>query len=241
MALPYYVYHTELEDARITYASDSSQFGRSNQNGGAQYEYSAQHDDNCNSDEEPQPPLEADYDSYVPQDDPANHIWTGSNKSKAALIFPQPEPIGPLQPGTSPPVMLPTSSTQPPINVSNTAPTVETETRHQTPAPHRDLRYTGAQFHTYEGPQYSAQLSLTEGPVPEETVCCCELCDVKFHGEYAKRNLARHVQMRHVEREGALKCPEDGCGKQFRRTDALLLHKRREHGHVPLPVLRRQV
>lgn len=245
MALPYSVYHvSELDDARTTYAPDSNQYAPLDPTSRAYYDDSAQHDDDYNSDEEPQRSPEADYDSYMPYDDPANYIWTGSNKSKAALIFPRPEPLGPSQPVTSPPVPLSGPSTQPSAHVSTTSPItchhddlrpVEIERLLRTPVQHPYLCYTGAQFQIPENPQCNTQLSLTNAPETEEAVCCCELCDVRYHGLYSKGNLARHG-----EREGLLACPEEGCGKKFRRTDALLKHKRREHGHASLPVLRRQ-
>ncbi|PVI08529.1 hypothetical protein DM02DRAFT_722749 [Periconia macrospinosa] len=74
--------------------------------------------------------------------------------------------------------------------------------------------------------------------IPDELGCPIDDCTARFHGEYRKSNLARHIRLRH-DRGGRTYACEGGCGKIFNRQDARLKHYRRQHPHLasapPIP------
>jgi hypothetical protein len=70
----------------------------------------------------------------------------------------------------------------------------------------------------------------------------CPICVGKpFTGQYAQRNLARHMENHKQEKTAGPdgisnnKCRQPGCTSTFRRDDALLVHMRRAHPDLDIP------
>jgi uncharacterized C2H2 Zn-finger protein len=84
-------------------------------------------------------------------------------------------------------------------------------------------------MYSYASP-YTADLRGTPS-----TSTCLE-CGTTFSGVWAARNLSRHMEDRHGWRAGSGSagkvCPVDGCGREFRREDALKVHIRKSHGEM---------
>lgn len=55
------------------------------------------------------------------------------------------------------------------------------------------------------------------------SVIYCEACNTGFTGKFSRQNLWRHRRWKH---QGIARAPTCVCGKVFRRSDALLKHKR---------------
>jgi hypothetical protein len=75
----------------------------------------------------------------------------------------------------------------------------------------------------------------------------CSICVDKprFTGQYAQRNLNRHMENHHstakLARSGRhIRCGQPGCTSTFGREDALLVHLRRSHPELSMPPRKRR-
>lgn len=68
----------------------------------------------------------------------------------------------------------------------------------------------------------------------------CEECNRAFTGKYSKRNLTRHRQSVHPDHDAQpFSCEVPGCGRTYKRSDALRVHQGKVHAHPRQPRLRR--
>jgi len=82
-----------------------------------------------------------------------------------------------------------------------------------------------------------------------ETVLYCDLCDPRrsFRGNWAPRNLSRHMDQAHTPCTSSsgmkdFRCGLESCPRIFRRADARLVHERHSHPELnrPPPVRRKR-
>ncbi|KAH7372267.1 hypothetical protein BKA66DRAFT_572389 [Pyrenochaeta sp. MPI-SDFR-AT-0127] len=86
----------------------------------------------------------------------------------------------------------------------------------------------------------SSQSSQPTSNVGDVRTLDCPLCHNPYTGQYAQRNLHRHMESKHSSRassDGAkhIRCNVEGCRSTFGRDDALLLHTRRSHPETNPP------
>ncbi|KAF2133053.1 hypothetical protein P153DRAFT_393982 [Dothidotthia symphoricarpi CBS 119687] len=92
--------------------------------------------------------------------------------------------------------------------------------------------------HSRDVSSLSAEFGLpTQSPELRSTyqTMACRQCSSVYRGEWANHNLDRHVKSKHgLDGPKVVRCEILGCGRQFRRGDALLVHRRRHHSHLKI-------
>lgn len=67
----------------------------------------------------------------------------------------------------------------------------------------------------------------------------CGTCEEQFKGTYRKRNLSRHMLTIHGDKELKV-CEVAGCSRSYKRSDALIVHMRKEHMDIAPPLQHRR-
>jgi hypothetical protein len=90
--------------------------------------------------------------------------------------------------------------------------------------------------------QNAASTNSTWSPAASDPLYCPhEGCYSEFAGPYRHSNLGRHTRLEHglgqdsAEQVENYSCYVPGCGKQYRRQDALLKHQRTRHPELRIP------
>ena len=75
----------------------------------------------------------------------------------------------------------------------------------------------------------SDRMSITSSSDPVVLYCSVPGCDMKFHGNYRRDSLSRHIRRKHRGTLGDYPCAVPDCFGTFKRSDSRLKHYRRHH------------
>jgi hypothetical protein len=85
-------------------------------------------------------------------------------------------------------------------------------------------------------PPFPSIYSDTPAPYSDTLYCPYEGCTLRFTGDHRRGTVQRHIRLKHAgEEERRYSCQVEGCGKNYRRQDALLKHQRSKHPELGLP------
>ncbi|KAF1842734.1 uncharacterized protein K460DRAFT_287456, partial [Cucurbitaria berberidis CBS 394.84] len=73
-----------------------------------------------------------------------------------------------------------------------------------------------------------------------QTLTCPRCPNKQYTGNWAHRNLLRHLENKHSDLEFPngvkhIRCNQEGCDSVFGRNDARLVHERRSHPELDTP------
>jgi hypothetical protein len=116
---------------------------------------------------------------------------------------------------------------------------------------YRQSEYGGSRSYVLDSTSVDATSSCpsiyseTSSSCPETMYCQHKGCTVGFTGKHRRGTLHRHMRLKHggaLEHGRLYACQAQGCGKDYKRQDALLKHQRHKHPElgIPPPTSRKQ-